>query len=122
MMVLCSNNHIVAVLVVLYYQLIQTGGISDHNFLMNLKLLWNKKIENLLNYDKLNGALKAKLWTKQELNLEILEFLKYLMIQNEEDMINQIFSTKDKFSKIEKLIEILLEIMKIDYTGTVIEI
>jgi hypothetical protein len=37
-------------------------------------------------------------------------------------MINQIFSTKDKFSKIEKLIEILLEIMKIDYKGTVIEI
>ena len=48
-MVLCLNNHIVAVLVVLYYQLIQTGGISDPNFLMNLKLLWNKKIENLLN-------------------------------------------------------------------------
>lgn len=59
---------------------------------------------------------------KQELNLEILEFLKYLKIQKEDEMTNQIFSTKDNFFKIESKIEIYLEIMKIVYTETVIEI
>ena len=41
---------------------------------------WNKKIEYPLLLDKLNGALKVKSSTKQELNLEILEFLKFLKI------------------------------------------
>lgn len=44
-MALCFNNHQVAVLAVLYYQIIQTGGILGQYFLMNLRFLWNKKIE-----------------------------------------------------------------------------
>jgi len=36
-------------------------------------------------------------------------------------MINQTSSIKDKFYKIERSIEIFLEIMKIDYTETVKE-